>query len=171
MSKAFLRESDFEVPDPPLARPAPISQAGGRVSFTPDGAARLREELARLTDVERPKIASVTPLGIDERTELQAIDQRIRQLAGTLRVAEIVPPSAEKDVVRFGASVTVRDNKKVDTRYRIVGVVEAGLEPDWISGDSPLGRALLNRRLGERFVFTAPRGEMPLEIVGVDYAG
>ena len=87
-----------------------------------------------------------------------------------MRVAEIVPPSAEKDVVRFGASVTVRDNKKVDTRYRIVGVAEAGLEPDWISGDSPLGRALLNRRLGERFVFTAPRGEMPLEIVAIDYA-
>jgi len=170
MSKAFLRESDFEVPETPLLRAVSAGTAGRRLSFTPEGAARLQEELRRLSEVERPKLAGNPALDVDGRTELQAIDQRIRQLSESLRAADIVPaPAEETGVVRFGAWVTVRDQKKVETRYRIVGVAETELEADWISWESPLGRALLNRRRGDEVVFSAPRGETRLTIVDVGY--
>jgi transcription elongation factor GreB len=170
MSKAFLRESDFELPEAPLLRAVSAAAMGRRISFTPEGAARLQEELRRLTEVERPKLAGNPALDVDGRTALQAIDQRIRQLAESLRAADVVQaPEEQTDVVRFGAYVTVRDQKRTTTVYRIVGVAETELEPEWISWESPLGRALLNRRHGDEVVFSAPRGETRLTIVDVKY--
>ena len=61
--------------------------------MTPDGAERLREELERLTQVERPALAqSVDPL--EGRRPLQSLDQRIHRLEASLASAEIVQPSA-----------------------------------------------------------------------------
>jgi transcription elongation GreA/GreB family factor len=170
MSKAFLRESDFEIPEAPVLRAVPTAPMGGRLSFTPDGMARLQEELRRLSEIERPHLVSTGSMGIGQRTALQTLDQRIHQLSESLRAAEVVSsPVGEIDRVCFGAYVTVREGKKVEARYRIVGAAETELEADWISWESPLGRALLNRRRGEDVVFAAPRGETRLTIVDVKY--
>ncbi len=169
MSRAFVRESDVpQVLDLP-AQVSPLPP-GAKNYLTPGGAARLQHELARRLEQERPRLATAAPDDHDAKRELQVLDQRIRYLRESLRTAEIsVPPPLPHDIVRFGASVTVRDTKGEETRYRIVGVDETNLERNEVSWLSPLGRALLNVRLGERVVFRAPRGAQELEITGIAY--
>jgi transcription elongation factor GreB len=169
MSRAFVRESDYpQLPElPPLVSPLP---PGAKNYLTPGGAQRLRDELARLLDTERPRLAAAPADDIDAKRELQTLDQRIRYLRESLRTAEITtaPPGAT-DVVRFGATVTVRDATGTDTRYRIVGVDETDLDRNWVSWLSPIARALMNASPGQRVTFKAPRGAKELEIVAIEY--
>lgn len=170
MSRAFVRESDVpQLPElPPQVSPLP---PGAKNYLTPGGAQRLQAELKRLLETERPRLAAAPSDDIDAKRELQVLDQRIRYLQQSLRTAELTPPPAdgEKDAVRFGATVTVREQNGAETKYRIVGVDETDLDRNWVSWLSPIARALLNARRGERVHFKAPRGLRELEIVAVDY--
>jgi len=168
MSKAFLRESDFSEP---AELPSPIATLppGAKNDLTPDGAERLRAEAMRLLDEERPKWTS-SPESSDARQTLQAIDQRVRSLFKSLRTAEVIsPPAVSDDHVRFGAFVTVREKTGTELQYRVVGVDEIDLERGWVSWISPLAKALMNARKGQRVILKAPRGQTELEIVAVRY--
>jgi transcription elongation factor GreB len=70
--------------------------------------------------------------------------------------------------VSFGATVTVR-RKDGEISYRIVGVDEADPDRGWVSWPSPIARALLQARLGERVSFKFPSGEETLEILEISY--
>ena len=169
MSRAFVRESDVpQLPElPPLVSPLP---PGARNYFTPGGAQRLREEVARLRDVDRPRLAAAPADDVDAKRELQLLDQRIRYLQESLRTAditEITPGPA--DVVRFGSTVTVREANGSETRYRIVGVDETDLDRNWVSWLSPIARALVNAKPGQHVQLKAPRGTRDLEVVAVEY--
>lgn len=168
MSKAFLRESDSPaLPElPPLVSPLP---PGAKNYLTPDGADRLRSEVARLVDAERPKLVAARAEDEDAKQRLQVLDQRLRYLQESLRSAVMVTaPKDEPDIVRFGATVLVRDGHG-ETRYRIVGVDETDTERGWVSWLSPLARALMNARPGQRVVLNAPSGRKELEVIAVDY--
>jgi transcription elongation factor GreB len=65
--------------------------------------------------------------------------------------------------------VTVREAGGGEARYRIVGVDETDSDRNWVSWLSPIARALLNARLGERVVLKAPRGARELEIVRIEF--
>lgn len=169
MSKAFTRESD-DFPDLPVV-PRPMSSLppGAKNYLTPDGAQRLREELDHLVQSERPRLTS-SPDAADARRLLQLLDRRIACLHQSLQSAEVVPPpAAPEDRVRFGATVTVRGGNGSEERYRIVGIDETDLDRGWVSWLSPIAKALLNARLGERVRFRFPAGEQELEIVGIVY--
>jgi transcription elongation factor GreB len=166
MSKAFTRESD-DAPDPPVAPRRSSLPPGTKNYLTPDGERRLREELDRLTQ-ERPRLAGMTA---DPETmpRLQGMDQRIAELQQSLGSAVVVPPPAvPEDRVRFGATVTVRE-RGGETRYRIVGVDEADFDRGWVSWLSPIAKALLNARRGQRVLFKFPSGEEELEILEIGY--
>jgi transcription elongation factor GreB len=168
MSRAFVRESDVpQLPElPPQVSPLP---PGAKNYFTPGGVERHRAELARLLETERPRLASAPPDDIDVKRELQILDQRIRYLQESLRTADVTPITpGPTDVVRFGTTVTIRE-KDVETRYRIVGVDETDLDRNWVSWLSPIARALMNARVGDRVQFKAPRGARELEIVRIEY--
>lgn len=168
MSRAFVRESDVpQLPElPPLVSPLP---PGARNYLTPHGAGRLRNELARLHE-ERPKLAAAPADDIDAKRELQLLDQRIRYLQESLRTADITETTpGPTDVVRFGTTVTVREATSGETRYRIVGVDETDLDRNWVSWLSPLARALMNAKTGDRVQLKAPRGTRELEVVGIEY--
>jgi transcription elongation factor GreB len=168
MSKAFLRESDFDEL-PTLPTPAALLPPGTKNYLTPTGAQRLRNELAQLVDHERPRLIARAS-DPETKRDLQALDLRIRHLAESLRSAEIVPPPERPDgVVRFGASVTVREENGVEARYRLVGADETDPGQGSVSWISPLGRALLQARQGDRVVFRAPSGTKTLEIRSVEY--
>ena len=169
MSKAFTRESD-DLPEPPVSRrAAPALPPGVKNYLTPAGAQRLREELERLVQAERPQAAAALDAP-DGRQRLQVLDQRIAQLRESLESAEIVPPPAGPvDRVRFGATVTVCDRTGVESRYRLVGVDETDIDRGWVSWRSPIARALLNARPGQRVQFCFPSGEEELEIMGIAY--
>jgi transcription elongation factor GreB len=168
MSRAFVRESDMPQ-EPELPAPAAVLPPGAKNYVTPAGAERLRQELARLLE-SRPSLAAASAHDVDARRELQALDRRIRHLQESLRTAEVVAPDAgPADVVRFGATVTLREPDGAESRYRIVGVDEADSAKNEISWLSPLGRALLNARVGERVTFHAPRGARELAIEAIGY--
>ena len=129
----------------------------------------VRQELERLVQVERPRVVAI-PNEIERKLLLQSLDQRIRQLEQSLESAIVVPPpTVLDDTVRFGATVTVRESSGAPVRYRIVGVDEADSDRDWVSWLSPIARALLKARIGQRIRFKFPAGEKELEIAGITY--
>jgi transcription elongation factor GreB len=166
MSKAFTKESDDER-DEPGARLVPTLPPGVKNYLTADGAKGFREELEQLLEKKRGLTASDTG---DSKQKLPAIERRVRQLEESLRAAEVVPaPEQPWEPVRFGATVRVRDEAGEETRYRIVGVYEMDLDKDWVSWVSPMARALLNRRVGEKVKIKTPGGERTLEILQISY--
>lgn len=172
MSKAFTRESD-DAPDLPVRplRASPLPP-GAKNYLTAGGAARLRAELDQLLQEERPRISSdaQTASEPEARRRLQALDARIAELKRTLQTAVIVPaPAPPHEQVRFGATVIVRERNGEESRYRIVGVDETDIDRGWVSWLSPIAKALLNARLGQRVRFQFPSGEAELEIVDIRY--
>ena len=169
MSKAFTREETDgpNIPElPPLASMLPL---GAKNYITPDGAARLREELVRMVEVGRPRLAASRD-DPDSKRQLAGVDQRIIQLEQSLQSAEVVqPPLEETDVVRFGATVVVREENGEELTYRIVGVDETDFDRGWVSWLSPIAKTLVNARPGERVRFKFPAGEEELEISSISY--
>jgi transcription elongation factor GreB len=100
------------------------------------------------------------------RAELDAgpAEDRARELAEHLATAETVEPS-ERDVVGFGAEVTVADGDGARTTYRIVGAIEAAPREGAISWQSPIARALIDARVGDTVAL--PKGEV--EVVAIRY--
>ncbi|MCX6900183.1 MAG: GreA/GreB family elongation factor [Verrucomicrobia bacterium] len=166
MSRAFVRESDDQPERPTLARRVPLPP-GAQNYITPDGSRRFRGELERLVRTERPRLAAADDA--DAKRQLQEVNQRIDLLQRCLESAVVVPPPADAQRVQFGATVTVRERSGEGSRYRIVGVDEADIDRGWVSWLSPIARALLNTRLGERVRFKSPSGEQELEIVAIKY--
>jgi len=172
MSRAFTREEDAR--DVTLPRPVSVLPPGARNYLTVSGAARLREEMLRLSDQERPRLIAASAeeggRGADAKEELQRVELRIAYLQQSLAQAEITaPPPPPHDVVRFGATVEVRDRQGAVSRYRIVGADEADFGRDEVNWTSPIARALLGARLGQQVPFKFPSGQTTLEITGIRY--
>jgi transcription elongation factor GreB len=183
MSKAFTRETDQDEDDD-LEGSSPLP-AGVKNYMTPEGYARLRNELDDLVKVERPKIVETVAWAASngDRSEngdyiygkkrLREIDRRVRFLIKRLEIAEVVDPSAREntDQVFFGAKVTFAfvDDLDHPLTYQIVGVDEANASLGRISWISPIGRALLKAREGDMVRFSSPTGERAFEIIAVNY--
>jgi len=169
MSRAFVKEDDDRPEKPTAPRLPPPLPPGVKNLLTVEGERRLRTELTRLTEVERPRVAASG----DEpavKHELRVLDARIAHLQQCLHAAEVVrPPEQPWEQVKFGATVTVRERSGEQARYRIVGFHEADFEADWISWRSPLARALLDAQVGQRVRFKIPAGEEELEVLAVSY--
>ena len=152
---------------PDLPSLATVLPAGAKNYITSDGAQRLRNEIDRLVK-ERPSVASANEP--DVKRQLAVLDQRIHRLEESLQSAEVVSaPGGDIDVVRFGATVTVRETDGEESMYRIVGVDEIDIDRGWVSWLSPIARALMNAKLGARVRFKIPAGETELEIVSISY--
>ncbi|MEP6603411.1 MAG: GreA/GreB family elongation factor [Spartobacteria bacterium] len=170
MSKAFTREENDgpEVPDlPPVASALPI----GAVNYmTADGAERLRNELARLVESDRPLLVDLAKDDPAEKRRLTVLDQRIFQIEQSLGNAQVVThTTGPADRVTFGATVTVREKSGEESRYQIVGIDETDIESGAVSWLSPIARALMNANVGQRVRFKFPSGEAELEIVAIVY--
>jgi transcription elongation factor GreB len=150
--------------------------------MTPGGAKRLSEELQRLLRVERPKTVDdvATAAAHGDRSEnaeykygklrLKEIDRRIRFLQKRLDAAEVVDPSTQSgDAVVFGATVEVADEEGNRKSYQLVGEDEGEPKLGRINWRSPLGRALLKKRVGDVVVVQRPAGDLELEILAIRY--
>ena len=154
-----------------------------RAPLTRTGADRLRAELDRLKKVERPAIieaiAEARAHGdLKENAEYHAareqqgfIEGRIQQIEGTLGGAQIIDVKTLNPggKVVFGATVTVADETGDETRYQIVGDLEADIKENRIAISSPIARALIGKEEGDVGVVAAPGGDRELEIVEVEY--
>jgi transcription elongation factor GreB len=169
MSKAFTREENEGPNIPDLPALTSTLAPGAKNYITPAGAQRLRVELQQLVETTRPALVN-SPNDPDAKRQLARLDQRIVQLEESLQSAEVVTPTnGPTDVVRFGATVTVRESNGNEASYRIVGVDEIDIDREWVSWLSPIAKALLNGKRGERIRFKFPSGEETLEILDIRY--
>jgi transcription elongation factor GreB len=153
--------------------------------ITPQGYSRLKTELTKLLDIERPELVKTISWAASngDRSEngdyiygkkrLREIDHRIHYLNKRLDSAELVDPArrGDSDQIYFGATVTYayvrggRDERIVT----IVGVDEVDTKRGQVSWLSPIARVLLKRRSGDIVTLATPAGEAEIEIIGVRY--
>ena len=168
MSKAFTREESDGQALPEIAPLPSALPPGARNLMTREGADQLRAELARLVETERPAIAA-DKTDPDAKRRLAQLDQRILQLQQSLESAEVIsPPPGEAKSVTFGATVKIRSDEG-DEVFRIVGVDETDQERGRISYLSPVARALMNARVGQRVEFRYPCGGEIVEVLDIRY--
>jgi transcription elongation factor GreA len=154
-----------------------------RVPMTPAGLARLKGELKRLKNVERPKIvkeiAEARSHGdLSENAEYHAakekqshVEGRIQQVEHWIASAEVIDVTRHAgDRVVFGATVTLEDVESGDeVTYRIVGELEADLKRGKISVTSPIARALIGKEEGDTAVVQSPGGKKEYELKAVEF--
>ena len=182
MNKAFVKETeDDEEADGEVASPLP---AGSKNYITPQGYARLREELFRLLDTERPEVVRIVSWAASngDRSEngdylygkkrLREIDRRIRFLTKRLDIAEVVDASLHggSDQVFFGATVEYAiDGEDASHTITIVGIDEAEPLEGRVSWVAPIARALVKARIGDKVSLRTPGGVDEIEVVDVRY--
>jgi len=143
------------------------------VFLTKEGLTKLQEELQFLTTVRRREVAErihqakeqgdITDNAEyeDAKNEQAFLEGRIMLLEQQLRNAVLIENSSgNSEVVRLGSTVTIQDRHGVNETYCIVGSTEARPKEGKISNESPMGRALLGRRVGEEVAVHAPSGTL-----------
>ena len=184
MNKAFTRENDADSDDDEQELVSSLP-AGARNYMTPGGFGRMKDELERLVQKERPELVATVAWAASngDRSEngdyiygkkrLREIDRRIRFLIRRLDIAEVVDPAAQRDEgtdqIFFGATVTVRSAKDGERTVSIVGIDEIDTARGHISWVSPMARALIKAREGDTVTLHTPGGIDELEIVQVRY--
>lgn len=181
MSTTFVPDPNAE-DDEEAQGLAPLP-AGTKNYITPQGFARLQQELLTLIDEERPKVVDIVHWAASngDRSEngdyiygkkrLREIDRRIRFLTKRMDMASITDPSVHhgSDQVFFGATVTYEDAEGQTQTVTILGTDEADSAKGQVSWVSPIARALIKSRVGDVVQLQTPAGVKQLDIVQVTY--
>ena len=164
-----------------MGRYRPPRPQGTKV-ITPEGAARLRRELDELWRVKRPAVTKAVAEAAAQgdrsenaeyiygKKQLAEIDRRVRYLRKRLtgiRVVDQAPSDTGR--VFFGAWFELTDDEGAAREYRLVGPDEFDFAPEYVSVDSPLGRAVLGKPLDAEVVVRTPEGERAYEITRIRY--
>lgn len=148
------------------------------IYLTPEGRKKLEEELEYLSTVKRQEVAELIAsakeegdisenAAYDEAKRQQAfLEGRIQDIRRILNNATIIDQSdGPSEYVQIGSQVTVvEDGFDEEETFRIVGSAEANPGEGFISNESPIGKALLGRRIGERVTVETPSGTLTFEI-------
>jgi len=150
------------------------------VHLTAEGIARLQEELEELVKVRRPALSERLRKAIQQgdlwenadyitaKEEQGFLEGRIQQIETMLRNAVLIEANNDNERVRLGSMVTVvEDGSAEEEVFHLVGPAEANPSQGRISYESPLGRALLERRVGDVVQVTAPAGEILFRVVRI----
>ena len=154
-----------------------------RIPITPDGYHRLQDELGKLLKVDRPKnirdISEARAHGdLSENAEYHAakerqsfIEGRIQELKTKLALADVIDPSKiSQNKTAFGAKVKVMDlSTDEEKTFTLVGPDEADAKNGKISISSPVGRALINKEIGDVVNIKAPAKTMEYEILEISF--
>lgn len=149
--------------------------------LTPEGAGNVRSELEHLRSVRRREVAeglrkaaevggTVDNAGYDEaKREQDSVERRIANLENLLQVALIIPErTTTSEIIEVGSRVSVSDGQGKTSAYFIVGSTEADPVQGKISNESPIGRAILGKRVGDRVEVRTPSGLVNLVIVNIE---
>ncbi|MDC3276746.1 transcription elongation factor GreA [Flavobacteriaceae bacterium] len=149
--------------------------------YTEEGLKKLRQELNQLKDIERPKasqaIAEARDKGdLSENAEYDAakeaqgmLEMQIAKLENTLANARIINES-ELDTSKVLVLSTIEVKNKSNgakMKYTLVAQSEADLKTGKISVDSPIGKGLLGKEVGDTTAISVPSGTIELEIVSI----
>ena len=152
-----------------------------KIYLTKDGLDELKKEYVELSKVKRPdvlaRVSQARSMGdlsenaeyVAAREELSFIDGRIDELEELIKQAVLIQESHAKGnhVVKLGSTVTVNVKGKKEM-FTVVGEWEADPKEKKISHESPLGKALIGKRVGERVEVEAPAGKLGYTIVSVN---
>jgi len=151
--------------------------------ITPEGYARLRDELHNLKSVQRPAIIQAIATArehgdLSENAEYHAardkqsfIEGRIKDLEAKLALAEVIDPSkVAGERVAFGATVKLSNTQTdEEVTYRILGADESDIAQGTISITSPLAKALIGKEAGDEVKVRMPGGERTYEVLDVSF--
>jgi len=149
--------------------------------LTPEGLKKLEQELDHLKSVRRKEVAERIKMAIsygdisenseydDAKNEQAFVEGRIITLEKMLRNARIInDDEVDTEVVGIGSKVTLKDIEFDDiVEYTIVGSAESDPAANRISNESPVGRALLGKKKGDRVTVNVPAGIIEYEILDI----
>ena len=143
-----------------------------------DGLEKLRQELEEMTTVKRPEVAqrihdakehgdlSENAEYEDAKNEQAFVEGRIQMLEALIKNATLIDEHHTNDHVQIGSTVKV-DGPDGSQSFTIVGSTEAKPTEGRISNESPVGRALLGKKKGEKVLVKVPAGDFTYKIVGI----
>lgn len=156
--------------------------ASEKVPMLAEGHRRLSEQVRHLKTVERPAVVEAIEVArahgdLSENAEYHAAKERQGQIEATIaeiedqlsRAMVIDPSTLSGNKVVFGATVTLVDEEDKTLRYQLVGQSEADAKDGKISYNSPLGRALIGREVGDEVEVSTPSGDRYYEIEKVEF--
>jgi len=147
--------------------------------LTQEGFDRLQKELEYLRTEKRAEVADRLRDAMEdgeliENAELEAakneqsfVEGRIKELEILLANARLIEENTNGDTVQVGSKVTVKEGSLEPEKYVIVGHAEADPRLGRISNESPLGKALLNHKAGDKVKVEAPGGAFEIDILKV----
>ena len=151
------------------------------VYLTPEGKQRFTAELHELVTVRRHQVEdqirrakefadTVDNAEYDEAKQEQAfVEGRIQELERLLSSAKVIEePVVKGDYVRMGSHVKVSDVDGEEETYYLVGSHEADPRRGLVSNESPIGRALIGKRVGDEVTVVAPAGAFNLKILDIN---
>jgi len=147
--------------------------------LTKEGFERLQKELDYLRTTKRAEVAERLRDALEggeliENAELEAakneqsfVEGRIKELEILLSNAHLIEQNGSTDIVQVGSKVKVQEDGYDPEEYVIVGAAEADPRLGRISNESPLGKALLNQKSGDKVKVEAPGGAFEIEILSI----
>ena len=147
--------------------------------LTPEGETRLKAELAELTGPRRQQIAQRLRAAIQmgdlsenadyhkAKEDQGFLEGRIQEIEAILRMAVIIEKK-QSDVVTVGSHVTIQEADSPPETYHVVGAKEADPRNGRISNESPIGRALMDHKVGEFVAADVPDGRIEFKILKIE---
>jgi len=149
--------------------------------LTPEGLTKLQNELEHLRTTRRAEVADRLHAAMDEgdieenaeydeaKNEQAFVEGRILTIKAILNNYELIDENdVEIDEISLGNTVTVKEGDEESEKYHLVGAAEADPTQGRISNESPLGRALLGRRVGDTVQVSAPAGLLTFRVVNIE---
>lgn len=148
--------------------------------LSPEAFEAMKRELRDLLDDERPKVVAQVSAAaaLGDRSEnaeyiygkkrLREIDKRVRFLQGRLADVEIISSNeASSTEARFGSWVKVENDEGSVKTFQIVGPDEMDTSGRKMTFTSPLGRAILGKKVGDAIEISSPKGKITYEILEI----
>jgi len=148
--------------------------------LTAEGADKLKAELTELKGPRREELAkrlrSAIQMGdLSENADYHKakedqgfLEGRIQEIEYLLRNAVIIEKSPSKDAVSVGSHVTIQESSFPAETYHMVGAKEADPRNGKISNESPIGRALMDHKVGDLVEVETPSGKIKLKILKIE---
>ncbi len=146
--------------------------------LTKEGHAQLVSELANLKDwadhlitkieeVAQPDESGEDSLSSQLKAELEVVNSKIASIESVLENFEIITEKPNSDVVQIGSKVKIKISGNSERTFYVVGELEADPSSDKISSQSPLGLAIMGKKVNEKFEVEAPAGKLTYKIVSI----
>ncbi len=147
--------------------------------LTQEGFEKLQQELEHLRTVRRQEIANRLHEAMeggelienaeyeDAKNEQAFVEGRIKEVEILLATARVISEEEKSESVQVGTKVTIKEEGSTEETYTIVGAAEANPRGGKISNESPIGKALLNHKAGDKVKVDAPAGSFEVKIIKI----